>query len=159
MRYSRTFNSFWRGALAGTLSALACPGGVLCAQEVYKSVDAQGHVAYSDRGATRDAAKTSVHVAEPDPAEVARLAKEQELMKADDIERAKQQASEDKTRAATDRKRLEECEKARNNFYRLKDAPRIYQRDADGNRVFYPDDEAEKLREQAKRAMTAACGP
>jgi hypothetical protein len=158
VRYSRTFNSFWRGALPGTLIALACPGSAPYAQQVYKSVDAQGHVVYSDRGATKDAAKSSVHVAEPDPAEVARLAKEQELMKADDIERTKQQASEDKTRAAADRKRLAECEKARNNFYRLKDAPRIYQRDADGNRVYYADDEADKLREQARRAMTAACG-
>jgi hypothetical protein len=44
VQHLRTFNSFWRGAVAGALRALTCPIIPLHAQEVYKSVDADGHV-------------------------------------------------------------------------------------------------------------------
>ena len=50
---------------AGLLIGLAigCASAGLSAQEsqeVYKSVDADGHVVYSDRGASKGAAKTAV---------------------------------------------------------------------------------------------------
>jgi len=43
-------------------------------------------------------------------------------------------------------------------YFHLKDTGRLYRRNADGNRVYYSDEEADALREQARRAMTAACG-
>jgi uncharacterized protein DUF4124 len=133
----------------------------LLAQEVYKSVDVQGHVVYSDRGISKTAPKSQVHVDEPDPAEVARLAKEQQLLDAADLERKKEQAAADHDKAVEDRNRQQKqkaCDNARNNYFRLNDTNRIFKRDADGNRVYYSDTEADALREQAKRAMTAACG-
>ena len=42
------------------LIVLGCPNRPLAAQEVYKSVDAQGHVVYSDRGVSKGAARTDV---------------------------------------------------------------------------------------------------
>ena len=79
------YGSSWRAAL-GALVALACLP--LPAQEVYKSVDAQGHVVYSDRGTTKTAPKTALHVEEPDPAEAARLAKQQQILDAQEQQRA-----------------------------------------------------------------------
>jgi hypothetical protein len=159
VRHSHTMvDLFWRGAVPALLLALVCPCAALFAQEVYKSVDADGHVVYSDRSSTRNAPKTTVHVTEPDPAEVARLAKEQELLKAEDLERSKRENLDAKTKSSADQKKQLACQNARNNYYRLRDTARIYQRDADGNRVYYSDEEADTLREQARRAMSAACG-
>jgi len=152
------FGALRCGALLGALLALACPSRPLPAQEVYKSVDADGHVVYSDRGGTKGAPKTTVHIDQPDPAEVARLAREQQRLNAADAQRSKQQAIDDKNKAAEDQRRQTACENARNNYHRLVDAGRLFHHDADGNRVFYTDEEIASMRDQAKRVMTGACG-
>jgi Domain of unknown function (DUF4124) len=139
------------------LIALAAPG-LTPAQEVYRSVDAQGHVVYSDRGATKNASKTSLHVEPGNPAEAARLAREQAELKAADLERSLQQAADDKNKATADRKREAACQNARNHYYQLKDSGRIFKRDAEGNRLYYSDSEADAMRAQARKAMVAACG-
>jgi hypothetical protein len=155
------FGSSALGATTFVLLALAGAAAPLPAQEVYKSVDAQGHVVYSDRGTTKTAPKTALHVDEPDPAEVARLAHEQELLKADEQARARQQAIDDKNtaqKAQQQHKQQQACEQARSHYYYLKDSTRIYQRSADGDRVFLSDQDADATREQARRAMITACG-
>jgi hypothetical protein len=159
VRYlSPGFNSVRGGALAVALVALCCPHRPPVAQEVYKSVDAQGHVVYSDRGTTKNAPKTSLHVEEGDATEAARLAKDQQRLSADEALRRKQQATDDKAKTAADHKREEACKSARTDYYRMMDARRLYQRDAaDGSRVYYSDDEADAMRDKAKKAMDAAC--
>lgn len=152
------FGSGTRGAMSVALLALACAATPLAAQEVYKSVDAQGHVVYSDRGTAKGAPKTTLHVAEPDPAEAARLAHEQDLLRADDQARSHQEAIDDKTRAAQQKKNQAACDSARTRYYQMKDSARLYKRDADGNRVYYSDDDADALREKARQTMLAACG-
>jgi hypothetical protein len=159
MRFSRAaFGSVTRGATMVALLALACLPASLVAQEVYRSVDANGHVVYSDRGGSKTAPKTTLHVNEPDPAEVARLAHEQQLLDADEAARTRAQAVEDKGRVSQQHKKQQVCEKARTDYYHMKDSARLYKRDAEGNRVYYSDDDADALREQARRAMLAACG-
>lgn len=159
MRKPRTpFNILCCAPTVAALLACCWPPSSALAQEVYRSVDAQGHVIYSDRGSSKNAPKTSLQVNEPDPAEVERLAKEQQLLSAEDSERTKQAAIEAKNKVAADRSKQQSCERARNNYYRLKDSGRIYQRDADGNRVYYSDAEADTLRANARQAMIAACG-
>jgi hypothetical protein len=129
-------------------------------QEVYKSVDADGHVVYSDRGTSKTAPKTAVHVEPADTANAARLAKEQQLLDADEQQRKAQQALQDKGKAQQDAKahqRQQRCQSAKDHYYAMKDAGRLYTRDADGNRVYYSDEDADKKRDEAKRAMDAAC--
>jgi hypothetical protein len=116
------------------------------AQAVYKSVDAQGQVSYSDRGSTPTAPKTAVRVEEPDPAEVARLAKEQALLKAEDAARQKQQGTQE-TR----------CQTARNRYFTARDSAHLYKWDAAGNKVYYSAAEADALRAEARHAMLTAC--
>jgi hypothetical protein len=153
-----TFGFGTCGVITATLLALACASAPLRAQQVYKSVDADGHVVYSDRGGSKAAPKTTLHVDEGDPAEAARLAREQALLNADDAARAHQQALDDKSKAAQQHKKQQACEKARNDYYHMREASRLYKRDADGNREYYSDDDADAMREQARRAMVAACG-
>jgi len=152
------WKSNWRGLVPAALLALWVAARPAPAQEVYKSVDADGHIVYSDRASSKNAPKTSVRFNEPDPTEAARLAKEQQLLKAEDAQRSKQEAIDAKSKAAEDRRRQAACESARNNYFHLKDTGRLYKRDADGNRLYYSDEEADALREQARRAMTTACG-
>ena len=147
-----------RGVTLVALLVLGCAATPLSAQQVYKSVDAEGHVVYSDRGGTKSAPKNTLHVDEPDPAEAARLAHEQELLKADDAQRSRQQALEDKTKATQQHKRQLACENARNQYFHMREAARLYKRDDNGNRIYYSDDEADAMREQARQAMVGACG-
>ena len=125
--------------------------------DVYRSIDAQGHVVYSDRPDTSTAQKAVVRVDQPDPREVARNAKEQEIQNAEETQRKKQQAIEDAKKALEDHNRQVQCDTARDHYYSLKDARRIYDRDADGNRVYYKDVDADAKREEARLAMVAAC--
>jgi hypothetical protein len=136
---------------------LASPARLLQADEVYKSIDAQGHVVYSDRPETSTAQKSVVAVDRPDAKEVARMGKEQEILKAEEIERTRQKLIDDAKKAQQDRTKQLQCDAARNHYYTLKDARRIYDRDADGNRVYYSDAEANTKREDARLAMNTAC--
>jgi len=152
------FDFIWRAVFLGALLAFACVHPGALAQQIYRSVDADGHVVYSDRGSSKEAPKTTIKVVEPDPAEVARLAKQQELLKVQEAQRQKQQVVDDKSKASQDKERDTRCQQARNRYYQMKDSGRLFQRDADGNRIYYSDEEADKVREDAKRTMTALCG-
>ena len=159
MRQARAaFGLVVRGGVLAALAALACGSCPLRAQEVYKSVDADGHVVYSDRGNTKTAPKTTVRVEQPDPAEAARLAKEQELLKAEDSERTRQQAHRRQEQGAAGSQQAAGLRERPQLLLSLKDTGRLYKRDADGNRVFYSDEEADGMREQARQAMVGACG-
>ena len=156
MRHPRTTRStVRRGSVAALLCALAAP---LLAQEIYKSVDAQGNVVYSDRGTSKNAPTTTLHVTEPDPAEAARLAKQQQLLLSAERQRQREQASAEKAQARSAHQQQASCDKARTKYFQMKDTGRLFQRDAQGNRVYYSDEEADALREKAHRAMVSACG-
>lgn len=159
MRHSRTTSDLAEcSAVVMALVLLVSPRSPLLAQEVYKSTDAQGHVVYSDRASTSTAQKSVVHVDQPDPAEVARIAKEQEILNAQDIQRKQQQSVDDKKKAQQDRDKQARCDAARNRYYTMRDSRRLFQRDADGNRVYETDPQADAQREEAQQAMIAACG-
>jgi hypothetical protein len=135
-----------------------CLAGTARANEVYKSVDAQGHLVYSDRAISANAQKTDIRVDRPDPAEVAQYAREQEILKAEETLRKKQQAAEAQRQNQTDHTHDTSCEAARNHYYDLKEARRVYVRDADGNRVYISDADAQVKRTDALQAMQDACG-
>ena len=159
MRYSRmtpTLALF--GAVFTALALVLCPASPIWAGEVYKSVDAQGHVVYSDRPDTGTAQKSEVKVEGPNQTEAARIAKEQAILKVEEVQRNRQKASDDAKKAQADHAAQVQCDGARNRYYALKDARRIYDRDADGNRVYLSDQDGDARREAARQAMTAACG-
>lgn len=146
------------GVSAAAVAVCLSHSGAARSQEVYKSVDADGHVVYSDRASSKNAPKTSVQVNEGDPAEAARIAREQQALNAADAARRKEQQADEKAQAAADKKRQESCRNARNEYDRLMNRRALYKLGADGERSYYTDEEADALREQARKTMTAACG-
>jgi hypothetical protein len=128
------------------------------ADEIYKSVDAQGHVVYSDRATSAKAQKSAVNVIQSDPAEAARAARETSILKAEEKERKRTEADQNRSRAQEAQEKRAACEQARNRYYSVKDANILYKLDAQGNRVFYTDAEGDARKEQYRQAMVAACG-
>jgi hypothetical protein len=120
-------------------------------------VDAQGHVSYSDRPNSTAARKTDIAVQQADPAEAARLAKERQVLKAEDDIRKRQESVDGRAKAQQDRDRQIRCQAARDHYYSIKDAGRLFKNDAEGNRVYYTDAEADAQREQARQVMNTAC--
>lgn len=146
------------GAVFTALALILWPAGSVWSGEVYKSVDAQGHVVYSDHPETGTEQKSEVKTEGSNPTEAARIAKEQAILKAEETQRNKQKAVEDAKKAQADHTAQVQCDSARNRYYALKDARRLYDRDADGNRVYLSDQNGDARREEARQAMTAACG-
>jgi hypothetical protein len=128
------------------------------ADQIYKSVDAHGHVVFSDRPIAAGAQKTDVAVQQADPKEAERLAKERTLLKAEDDQRTQKSAADAKAKAQQDSEKKQRCEHARSQYNNLKSVNRIYAPTADGGREYFSDTQAEAMRNEAKRAMEAACG-
>lgn len=128
------------------------------ADEIYKSVDAQGHVVYSDRPNTSGAQKTAVAVQQADSNEAARLAKEQMLLKAEDAQRKRQELQETRAKAQQDATRKAQCKNATNHYNYLKSVNHLYTPGADGNREYYTDAQLDAMREEARRTMNTVCG-
>jgi preprotein translocase subunit SecF len=134
----------------------------LCADEVYKYVDADGHLVFSDRAPTKTAQKSQVRVDQPDAAQAAQNAKETQLLKAEDTQRKRQEALDERNKQVQDqlkRNKQIQCENARSRYYTLRDSGLIYHTDPNGNRTYYSDTEADARREDARRLMAAACAP
>ena len=150
LRYART-GLVW--ALAGAAVMTRIHG-----DEVYRTVDAAGHVVYSDHPTSPAAEKLSVPVKQPDPSEAARLAKQRQLEDAEFAQRSGQESDEQSRQAAKAKEDAARCTATRNRYFSLKDVRRVYRLDADGNRVFYSDQEADAMRAAAKQTMDQACG-
>jgi preprotein translocase subunit SecD len=140
---------------AGLLFAAVIP--TAKSDQVYKSVDAQGHVTYSDRPNAAGAQKTEITVQQGDPKEAARLAKEGQVLGAQDEQRKKQQLTADKNKAQQEKDRQARCQAAKDHYNSIKEG-RLYKRDPDGNRQFMTDSEADAQRETARQVMNTACG-
>lgn len=107
------------------------------AGEVYKEVDAQGNVVYSDRPRDAAARRLDVDSKSTDPAAIA--ARREAL----EASREKRNEAQAKAAANTERKRdiaaqrAANCEKARAYKQRVETAHRLYSTDDDGNRKYY----------------------
>lgn len=154
----------WRPRLKSPRTCLICALAGLAvlprsySEEVYKTIDASSHVVYSDHPTSPAAEEMSVPVKEAHPSEVARLAKQRALEDAEYAQRSRQEAEEQSKQAAQSKQQAARCTGARNHYFSIKDSRRLYRLDADGNRVFYSDEEADAMRATAKQAMDQACG-
>lgn len=129
--------------------------------QVYKTVDEHGNVVYTDRPISANTQKSTVHFHQPSTEDLARLEQRREATAAAENERLQQAAVSSIARARQEKAQQERqtrCDNARQYYYRLRDATRIYQLDDNGNRVYLPDAEAEAKRTEARGAMEAACG-
>lgn len=133
------------------------------ADDMYKTVDAQGHVSYSDRPLSPTSQRISVEVTSGDPVEAARIKREQ-VSNTAAAEHAVEQSREDardqarkEQQAAQQRQR---CAAARSRYEMFAAGGRIFHLDDQGNRVYYSDQEIEQQRSETKAGMEQACsGP
>lgn len=130
--------------------------------QIYKTVDAQGNIVYTDQAPSAKSAKSTVKYHEPSPEDLARVEQQRKATEAAENERVQQAAVNGIARARQEKAqkdRQARCESARNYYNGLRDANRIYQLDAQGNRVYLPDADAEAKRADARKAMEGACAP
>jgi hypothetical protein len=129
--------------LALTIATASLSAVPLCAAEVYKTVDAEGHVVYTDH-ADPNAPKTAVQVNAHSAKQAAKAAKLQAAQKAAEQQRKKQQAVEDAKMAKLDHDAKVQCDQAQKNFYAMKAAGAT-------------DSLATMKREEARQSMVLAC--
>ena len=134
---------------------------VLCAAraDIYRSVDAQGHVQYSDtpspgaelvyQGDAHGSVPTSASQTSRPPS----LAERSEQISSQVAAQAAARAVEKDTEDAHSK----QCQQARQMYQQSIDARRLYKTGTDGERQYLTDDEAGELRVKYKLAMDTAC--
>jgi hypothetical protein len=146
------------GLLAtGVLSAgLAASGAG--AEDIWKWVDPQGQVQYSDHWSPGAVLIKTDH---PRTSDATPSSDDQTQLDAsnrridDDLSREDAQRAVQKDEAT---KRAAQCKQAKDNYQRVIEARKIYKEDKNGDRSYLTDDEAEKARVQARMDMQSACG-
>jgi len=142
------------------LAALLLTGWAGAADEIYRTVDADGAVVYSDHPLSASSERISAHASEPSKDEAARLAKEQELQKTEVANQAKQvqqAAAQQQKQADKEWADQQLCAEARNRYATFSVGGRIYHLDAQGERVYYSDEELAQELTAAKAAMDSVC--
>jgi hypothetical protein len=129
--------------------------------QIYKTVDAQGNIVYTDQPPSAKSPKSSVKYHEPSPEDLARVEQQRKAADVAESERVQQTAASNLAHAQQEQAQKEKqarCDIARNYYNNLRDANRVYQLDGQGNRVYLADAEADAKRTAARKTMEAACG-
>ncbi|HUN27759.1 MAG TPA: DUF4124 domain-containing protein [Steroidobacteraceae bacterium] len=127
--------------------------------DIWKWVDAQGHVQYSDRWTPGAVLIKSEHGALTDDSSSSADAQKS-------LESTSQQVSAKLNKEAAQRAvqkdeataQASQCKDAKSHYDQLIEARRIYKTDSSGNRQYLSDDEADQERVQARMDMDKACG-
>jgi len=137
--------------------------------DVYRSVDAQGHVQYSDTptpGAElvhiqglpgSSPAPSTAPAAKPAssaPAPVQTVAKSDAQVQ----QRLEEQAAQRAVQQDVAQTRADQCKKATDDYNQSIQARRIYKPGAEGEREYLTDAEADQVRMNLRLAMQNACG-
>lgn len=129
--------------------------------DVYRWVDAEGRVHYSDRWVPgSELIKINRSWQSPEAA-AARAAAEQNRLAVTSDRIAAQQAEERAAQAVRQdvaKAREEQCKEAREQYQKAIRARRIYRTGKDGEREYLSEAEADEYRMQARNEMQAACG-
>lgn len=145
------------GLCTALLGLLSVPG---FADDMYKTVDAQGNVTFSDHPLSPASRRMSVDVTQGDPAEAARIRQQQAQMNAEtaqSVKQSQQDASDQARKAALQAQQQQRCAAARARYAMFAAGGRLFRTDEQGNRVYYSDQEINQQRDAAKAAMEGAC--
>ena len=126
---------------------------------VYRSVDQHGNVVYSDRPSA-DASQKTLDVHEPTADDVAYMEQQRKAAQAAEAERLRGAINSNINRVQQEKVQQEKqdrCDRARNHYDSLQSATRVYQLDAQGNRIYLSDAEADAKRAEARQAVAEAC--
>jgi len=127
--------------------------------EIYKWVDEQGVVHYSDMPVRPDARQMEIRTDSKPSAPVSqqeRLERQQRLLQAYDEDRAKQKeidANEQKQKEQLKR----ECVIARDRLARYERSRNLYDFDKDGNRIILEDKEKQRITDTLRQQINQNC--
>jgi hypothetical protein len=141
-------------------TAILVAAQIAVAGDVYKTVDAQGHVIYSDRAVSPNSTKVTLDIIQGNPQEAQRLAKTMAATNADAAQQAKtaaQQAADQQKQQSQQEQLRRRCEAARGRYATFAAGGRLFRADEQGNRVYYSDAEIDAQRVSAKAEMDSAC--
>lgn len=140
-----------RSSAIVTLSLLALP---VLAADVYRSVDEQGNVVYSDRPSEEGAVKLAIRTTRPAPASVQAT----ETVAAQPVPEVVDQATiEAAERAQLAEDRAANCAIATERNERYSTSRRLYRVGADGERAYLNDAELTEARNQAQADVARWC--
>jgi hypothetical protein len=166
-------------AIAALIMSLAVSTAAVTAAraDVYRSVDAQGHVQYSDTptpgaelvrvqhgGDTGFSSLNSTPAPANNGGNAAGTRTQPPPAQAPASNAISAQADIDKQNAQKavqqdlEQTRADQCKKATDDYQASLAARRIYRTGANGEREYLTDDEAEQQRVQLRQAMSSACG-
>ncbi|MFI4895570.1 MAG: DUF4124 domain-containing protein [Steroidobacterales bacterium] len=135
--------------------------------DVYRSVDAQGHVQYSDTptpgaelvhmqkfGVAGATTSSSAPPASSSASAAQAMAKSDAQVK----EALAQQAAQRAVQQDVDQSRADQCKKTTAEYDQAVQARRIYRTGADGEREYLSDADADQMRLNLRLAMQSSCG-
>ena len=129
--------------------------------DVYRWVDAQGRVQYSDRWIP-GSELVKVDKTRPDQtASAARQSADQAKLAASNARIAEQQAEQAKQQAVKQdvaNAQADQCTQAKERYQKAIQARRIFREGKDGNKEYISDAEADAYRLKARGDMDTACG-
>jgi len=149
-----------RALLLGALILVAGP--TLAEQEVFRWVDDNGIVHYSDRPMDPDAEATGLVYNNTDPAQLReqqmRAWEQQQQQAARSTEQTEEAEQERVTQAERARQRESGCQAARDRLERYSTAQKLYQELPDGERRYLTADEITEERDLAVMDVENWCG-
>lgn len=129
------------------------------AQQVYRWVDAQGNVHYSQTPPPADTTRTTVIELAPPPPDPTGVAEQKQLVKSvAAADAANQQAADKAAQAAAQKAQQQQaCDAARRQLQGYMEAHRVITNANTANPSYYTGDDLVKFREQAQQQVNKVC--
>lgn len=129
------------------------------AQQVYRWVDAQGNVHYSQSPPPTGTTKTTVIELAPPPPDPTGVAEQKKLVKSvAATDAANQQAADKAAQAAAQKAQQQQaCDAARRQLQGYMEAHRVITNANSANPTYYTGDDLVKFREQAQQQVNKVC--
>lgn len=146
------------GLLASGILAGGFAAGGAHAEDIWKWVDPQGHVQYSDHwspGAELIKSDRPHENTTTSPSDDQAQLDATNRRIDEDLSREAAQRAVEKDQASA---RAAQCKQAKDHYQKVIEARRIYREDKSGERTYLTDDEADKARVQARMDVQSACG-
>ncbi|MBU6469799.1 MAG: DUF4124 domain-containing protein [Gammaproteobacteria bacterium] len=129
------------------------------AQQVYRWVDAQGNVHYSQTPPPAGATKAKVIEVAPPPPDPTGVAEQQQLVKSvAAADAAQQKAAQEAAQAAAKKAQQQQaCDAARKQLQAYMDTHRVITNSTSASPAYYTGDDLVKLREQTQQQVNKTC--
>ncbi len=147
------------GLLASAALATGLAASSARAEDIWKWVDPQGHVQYSDRWSPGAVLIKGEHVRGSDTSGPSDDSSQLDASNRRIDEELKREAAQRAVQKDEASARATQCKQAKEHYQQVIQARRIYREDKNGERTYLTDDEADKARVQARLDVQNACGP